>query len=110
MIFPFFASSLPPFIIIYQASQEDVAKQKEMLGCELNCLREELHQIRDDRDRQLAQVRALSGEVEKYKEYTGKSSAQLDSLTIKTNALEVFFCFIFKLFSLLFCFLNWELV
>ena len=91
IIFSCFGSSLLPFIIIYQASQEDVAKQKEILVRELNCLREELHQIRDDRDHQLAQVRALSGEVEKYKEYTGKSCAQLDSLTIKTNALEVLF-------------------
>ncbi|RDY05311.1 Kinesin-like protein KIN-14C, partial [Mucuna pruriens] len=71
-----------------KASQDEAAKQKEMLANELKCLREELKQIRDDRDRQQVQVQALTGEVEKYKEYTGKSCAQLDTLMIKTNALE----------------------
>ncbi|KHN33612.1 Kinesin-1 [Glycine soja] len=71
-----------------KASQDEAAKQKEMLTNELKCLREELKQIRDDRDRQQLQVQTLTGEVEKYKEYTGKSCAQLDTLTIKTNALE----------------------
>ncbi|KAG4960571.1 Kinesin-like protein KIN-14C [Glycine soja] len=71
-----------------KASQDEAAKQKEMLTNELKCLREELKQIRDDRDRQQLQVQTLMGDVEKYKEYTGKSCAQLDTLTIKTNALE----------------------
>ncbi|TKY71576.1 Kinesin-1 protein [Spatholobus suberectus] len=71
-----------------KASQDEAAKQKEMLANELKCLWEELKQVRDDRDRLQAQVQALTGEVEKYKEYTGKSCAQLDTLTIKTNALE----------------------
>ncbi|XP_027338935.1 kinesin-like protein KIN-14C [Abrus precatorius] len=71
-----------------KTSQDEATKQKEMLANELKCLREELKQIRDDRDRQLGQVQSLTGEVEKYKEYTGKSCAQLDTLTIKTNALE----------------------
>ncbi|KAL2969074.1 hypothetical protein AAZX31_15G061100 [Glycine max] len=71
-----------------KASQDEAAKQKEMLTNELKFLREELKQIRDDRDRQQLQVQTLTGEVEKYKEYTGKSCAQLDTLTIKTNALE----------------------
>lgn len=56
---------------------------------ELRCLRGELQQVREDRDRQIAQVQALAAEVEKYKEYTGKSCAELDTLTIKSNALEV---------------------
>ncbi|KAE9595033.1 hypothetical protein Lal_00041240 [Lupinus albus] len=71
-----------------KVSQDEASKQKEMLVNDLNCLREELKQIRDDRDRQLGQVQALSGEITKCKEYTGKSVAQLDTLTIKTNALE----------------------
>ncbi|CAL0300852.1 unnamed protein product [Lupinus luteus] len=72
----------------FKVSQDEASKQKEMLVNDLNCLREELKQIRDDRDRQVGQVQALSGEITKYKEYTGKSVAQLDTLTIKTNALE----------------------
>ncbi len=45
--------------------------------------------MRDDRDRQVTQVQALTAEVLKFKEFTGKSCAELDNLTIKLNALEV---------------------
>lgn len=45
--------------------------------------------MRDDRDRQVTQVQALTAEVVKYKDFTGKSCAELDNLTIKSNALEV---------------------
>lgn len=78
-----------PCFFCSQASQDEATKAKEMLANELKCLRDELKQIRDDRDRQLGQVQALTGEVTKYKEFTGKSSEQLDTLTTKTNALEV---------------------
>ncbi|XP_028781367.1 kinesin-like protein KIN-14C isoform X2 [Neltuma alba] len=71
-----------------KASMEEATKQKDVLVQELNCLREELKQIRDDRDRQLGQVKALTDEVAYYKEFTGNSCAQLDNLTIKINALE----------------------
>lgn len=77
------------FIFVSQVLQDEATKQKEMVINELNCLREDLKRIRDDRDCQLGQVQALTGEVAKYKEYTGKSCAQLDTLTIKTSALEV---------------------
>lgn len=64
----------------------------------MQCLRDELQKARDDRDRQHLQVQNLTAEVVKYQECTGKSSAQLDNLTIKSNALEVcrqiFFYFI----------------
>ncbi|CAJ2648815.1 unnamed protein product [Trifolium pratense] len=71
-----------------KASQDEATKAKDMLAIELKCLRDELKQIRDDRDRQLGQVQSLTGEVAKYKEYTGKSSEQLGTLTAKTSALE----------------------
>ncbi|CAL5183318.1 unnamed protein product [Lathyrus oleraceus] len=71
-----------------KASQDEATKGKDMLATELKFLRDELKQIRDDRDHQLGQVQALTGEVAKYKEYTGKSSEQLDTLTVKTSALE----------------------
>ena len=64
-------------------------KQKESLSNELRCLRVELQQVRDDRDRQATQMQALTAEIVKYKEFTGKSCAELDNLTIKSNALEV---------------------
>jgi len=67
-----------------------------MLVNELKCVREELKQTRDDRDRLQLQVQTLAAKVEKYGESTAKSCAQLDTLTIKTNALEVSFlcCFV----------------
>lgn len=64
-------------------------KQKESLSNELRCLRVELQQVRDERDRQVTQMQALTAEIVKYKEFTGKSCAELDNLTIKSNALEV---------------------
>ncbi|XP_050288816.1 kinesin-like protein KIN-14C isoform X2 [Quercus robur] len=72
----------------FKASQEEVIKQKESLSNELRCLRVELQQVRDDRDRQVTQMQALTAEIVKYKEFTGKSCAELDNLTIKSNALE----------------------
>ncbi|XP_020238802.1 kinesin-like protein KIN-14D [Cajanus cajan] len=71
-----------------KVSQDEAVKQKENLASELKCLREELKQIRDDRDRQSEQVNALNGEIAKFKEYSGKTCTQLDTLMIKTNALE----------------------
>ncbi|RZB95552.1 kinesin-like protein KIN-14C [Glycine soja] len=75
-------------LVSLTVSQDEAIKQKEILANELKCLREELKQIRDDRDCQLGQVHALTGEIAKYKEYTGKTCTQLDTLMIKTNALE----------------------
>ncbi|KAH7514902.1 hypothetical protein FEM48_Zijuj11G0139500 [Ziziphus jujuba var. spinosa] len=72
----------------FKASLDDAIKQKESLMNELRCLQGELQQVREDHDRQIAKVQALVAEVEKYKEYTGKSCAKLDTLTIKSNALE----------------------
>lgn len=48
-------------------------KQKDALVHEVACLRVELQQVRDDRDRQLSQVQALTSEVIKYKELATSS-------------------------------------
>lgn len=72
-----------------QVSQDDAVNQKETLANEVKCLRGELQQVREDRDRQVSQVQALSAEVTKYKERTGKSLAELDNLTTKSKSLEV---------------------
>lgn len=67
-------------------------KLKEALVSEVKCLRLDLQQVRDDRERQLSQVQEMSAEVLKYKEWTGKSAAELESLTTKSNELEVRIC------------------
>lgn len=64
-------------------------KLKDALVHEVACLRVELQQVRDDRDRQLSQVQVLSAEVVKYKE-----------LAVSSDELEVCFNLLFDfLFS-----------
>ncbi|KAK9267120.1 hypothetical protein L1049_009539 [Liquidambar formosana] len=81
-------NSLQDQLTSSRASQDEAVKQKEALVNDVACLRGELQQVRDDRDRQLIQVQMLTTEALKYKESTGKSFAELDILTIKSNALE----------------------
>ncbi|GAB2298799.1 Kinesin-like protein KIN-14C [Dionaea muscipula] len=71
-----------------KVSHDEVAKQKEALEIDVKCLRGELQQVRDDRDRHSSQVQALRAEIYKYEESTGKSVAELESLMTKSNALE----------------------
>ncbi|XP_057950155.1 kinesin-like protein KIN-14N [Malania oleifera] len=71
-----------------RALQVEAVKQKETLANEVECIRGELQQVRDDRDGLLLHVDTLTEEMVKYKECTGKSFAELDSLSAKTNELE----------------------
>ncbi|KAJ8424941.1 hypothetical protein Cgig2_030897 [Carnegiea gigantea] len=81
-------ASLQDQLTSSRASQDEAIRQKEALNHEVNRLRGELQQVRDDRDRLLSQVHGLTSEIEKYKESTGKSVAELNKLMIKSNALE----------------------
>lgn len=61
--------------------------------------------MREDRDRQLLQVQELQAEVAKYKEFTGKYSADMETLNTKAVELEVCFpieCFLVEAWSFLF--------
>ncbi|KAL1809078.1 hypothetical protein ACET3Z_026068 [Daucus carota] len=71
-----------------KALLDEAIMKKESLGSEIVILRGELQQVREDRDRQLSEVQELTATVAKYKESTGKSVAMLDSLTLKSDALE----------------------
>ncbi|GAB4846221.1 Kinesin-like protein KIN-14C [Ancistrocladus abbreviatus] len=66
----------------------EAVKQKEALVNDIGCLRMELQQVRDDRDHHLSQAQALAEEITNYKECTGKSAYELDSLSMKSNELE----------------------
>ncbi|XP_021758786.1 kinesin-like protein KIN-14N isoform X1 [Chenopodium quinoa] len=81
-------SSLQEQLTSSKAYQEEAVKQKEALINEVGCLRTELQQVRDDRDRQLSQVQTLTDELSKYKDFTGRSVSELDCLTEKSNELE----------------------
>ncbi|XP_010694266.2 kinesin-like protein KIN-14N isoform X1 [Beta vulgaris subsp. vulgaris] len=81
-------TSLQDQLTLSKSSQEEAVKQKEALINEVGCLRTELQQARDDRDRQLSQVQTLADEIAKYKDFTGRSVSELDCLTVKSNELE----------------------
>lgn len=81
-------NSLQEQLTLSRASQDEAMNQKESLVNEVKCLRGELQQVRDDRDRQTGQVQVLTAEVLKYKESTGKSFAEIDNLMAKTKSLE----------------------
>ncbi|TXG67355.1 hypothetical protein EZV62_008630 [Acer yangbiense] len=61
-----------------RASQDEAMKQRDALVHEVACLRVDLQQVRDDRDRQLSQVQALTADVVKYKELA-TSSEELEA-------------------------------
>ncbi|KAK6946834.1 Kinesin motor domain [Dillenia turbinata] len=81
-------SSLQEQLTSSKAAQEEATKQKDTLTIEVGNLRSDLIQMRDDRDRQLSQLQFLTAEAEKYKESTGKTSAEVHNLTVKSNELE----------------------
>ncbi|KAK9074204.1 hypothetical protein SSX86_006801 [Deinandra increscens subsp. villosa] len=81
-------TSLQDQLAATKASSNETTKLKEALASEVGCLRLDLQKVRDDRDRLFSQVQDLSAEVLKYKEWTGKSVAELGNLTTKSNVLE----------------------
>lgn len=77
------------FLLSSQTSQQQTHKQNEELKREVNCLRSELQQVRDERDSHLSQVHHLNLEVVKFNETTVKTSKDLDNVTTKAIALQV---------------------
>ncbi|KAL5774722.1 hypothetical protein ACOSP7_012279 [Xanthoceras sorbifolium] len=81
-------NSMQDQLTLSRASQDEAVRQKDSLINEVRCLRGELQQVRDDRDRQVALVQTLTAEIVKYQETTGKSLMELDLLTTKSKSLE----------------------
>ncbi|XP_011003401.1 PREDICTED: kinesin-1-like isoform X2 [Populus euphratica] len=81
-------SSLQDQLNLARTAQDEALNQKDTLANEVKCLRGELQQVREDRDRQVAQVQVLTSDVVKYKESTGESCAKLEYLMEKTKSLE----------------------
>lgn len=75
-------------LALSMASQEEATKQKDAFASEVTSLRSELHQVRDDRDRQISQVQTLSTDIVKFKDSSEKSGSEVNNLTMKTNELE----------------------
>ncbi|KAG6491371.1 hypothetical protein ZIOFF_052711 [Zingiber officinale] len=81
-------NSLKNQLDVSRSSQQDAIKQNEELKKDVNFLRTELQLVRDERDNLLPQVKNLTIEVDNYKEFAGKSSKDLDSISTKIIALE----------------------
>ncbi|KAG9143182.1 hypothetical protein Leryth_010113, partial [Lithospermum erythrorhizon] len=72
-----------------RTSQDDTLRKKESLTIEVQSLRGELQQVREDRDRQLLRVQTITKDFETHKEQTAEWIAKLDILTSKSNQLEM---------------------
>jgi kinesin family member C1 len=62
---------------------------KEELRKEVECLRVELKQVRDDRDHSAIQLNSLNIELGNYKEQIGKTSKECERFRTKVSELEV---------------------
>ncbi|XVF70519.1 hypothetical protein PTKIN_Ptkin11bG0168100 [Pterospermum kingtungense] len=71
------------------ASQDEAMKQKESLLNEVACLRMELQQMRDDRDRYQQQVQSLAAEATKYKELATNSSELEEKCLSQGNQIQI---------------------
>nr|XP_043621181.1 kinesin-like protein KIN-14C [Erigeron canadensis] len=69
-------------------SRDDAIEQKESAMKEVDILRRELQQVREDRERQLFQVQELTSALNEYKETTGRTVDEVKHLMIKSSALE----------------------
>ncbi|XP_031270349.1 kinesin-like protein KIN-14N [Pistacia vera] len=72
-----------------KVSQDEAMKQKDALVHEVACLKVELQQVRDDRDRQLSQVQALTAEVDRYKELATNSSELETRCLSQSNQIRI---------------------
>ncbi|KAK1429851.1 hypothetical protein QVD17_12122 [Tagetes erecta] len=65
-------TSLQDQLTTTKETNNETMKLKEVLESEIGCLRLDLQQVRDERERLLPQVQNLLAEVSKYKDWTGK--------------------------------------
>uniref|UniRef100_A0A0D9ZR59 Kinesin-like protein n=1 Tax=Oryza glumipatula TaxID=40148 RepID=A0A0D9ZR59_9ORYZ len=82
-------NSMKNHLVSSRTSQQEAIRMKEQLMKEVDCLRIELHQIREDRDQSVSQVNTLSAELANYKELAGKSTKDCESLSVKVSAFEL---------------------
>ena len=75
--------------ILFQTSQKEAIRVKEELRKEVECLRTDLQQIRDDRDQSVAQVNTLTADLATYSEQARNSSKDCAVLSLKVSAFEV---------------------
>ncbi|XP_022716966.1 kinesin-like protein KIN-14N [Durio zibethinus] len=81
--------SLQDQLISSIASQDEAMKQKDALLNEVACLRMELHQTKDDRDRYQQQAQSLVAEASKYKELATNSSELEEKCLSQGNQIQI---------------------
>ncbi|XP_057862284.1 kinesin-like protein KIN-14C [Cryptomeria japonica] len=81
-------AALQDQLSVTKVALQEAEKQRKAFSEEVECLRGQLQRTTDDRDHHVTQVQILSVEVKKYKECTGKSTAELEQLTNKTTYLQ----------------------
>jgi kinesin family protein C1 len=72
-----------------QSSQSEALRQKNDLLKEVDTLRCELQQVRDDRDHKAAEINTLLVDLSAHKELTGKTSMEIENILTRCGALEV---------------------
>lgn len=76
-------------MLVHQDSMKEAIDARNLGKEEVARMSAELQQMREDRDMERAKVKTLTVEVERYKEWSGKSTAELEHLTTRANCLEV---------------------
>ncbi|XP_066346019.1 kinesin-like protein KIN-14H [Miscanthus floridulus] len=71
-----------------RVSQQEAIRVKEELRKEVERLKVELKQVRDDRDHSVIQLNSLNIELRNYKEQIGKTSKECESFRTKVSELE----------------------
>ncbi|KAI5014864.1 hypothetical protein ZWY2020_056254 [Hordeum vulgare] len=82
------SNSLKLQLDMTKSSQNEALKQKNNLLNEVEALRGELQQVRDDRDHKSAEINSLLSDLGAFKELTGKSSTELENVMIRCDVLE----------------------
>ena len=90
-----------------QSAFDEESKQKAGLSKELEKIRIELNQSNEEKYKYQAQINVLIEENNRFRNFSGKSESEVESMTNKAKALEVdmwsLFSCLFQIFS--FCFL-----
>ena len=82
-----------------QLALEEESRQKIVISKELERIRIELEQSNDEKHKYQVRINCLIEENNRFRDFTGKSASELESVTSKAIALEVCTIYICSLFK-----------
>uniref|UniRef100_A0ACD5UQG7 Uncharacterized protein n=1 Tax=Avena sativa TaxID=4498 RepID=A0ACD5UQG7_AVESA len=82
------ANSVKMQLDLAKSSQSEALKQKNDLLKEVDTLRCELQQVREDRDHKSAEICSLLSDLSAHKELSGKTSMEIENILNRCEALE----------------------